>query len=226
MRYILSAFFSLCFSTAATSAQAQVIYELFTSQGCSSCPPADRIANTLADDPNILVLSYHVDYWNYLGWQDPYSSKQVTQRQRDYAAAMRSSSVYTPQLVINGTHDVVGSNRSEINRLLSDAKPLPVPTTVKKSGKEVIFNLPKSDITDAHLWLVYYDKRTSNVVPRGENAGNTLIHRNSVAKIEPIGRWDGTAQELSYVAPVDDHGIALLVQQKGGYGAIIGGAWL
>lgn len=203
-----------------------VIYELFTSQGCSSCPPADRVANSLADDPNILVLSYHVSYWNYLGWDDPYSSEASTKRQYDYASAMGTTRVYTPQVIIQGTHDVVGSRSSLVRDTLRDARKGDwLPAMLKRQAGALEAVLPRYSGAPVELFLVGYNKQTQNAVPRGENTGRTLEHRNSVTEIQSLGRWDGTAQTLKLkLKDARSEGAALLIQRRG-HKEILGGGW-
>ena len=210
----------------ASQAASPQVFELFTSQGCSSCPPADRYAASLADDPNILVLSYHVSYWNYLGWDDPYSSPEATARQRSYAAAMRSRRVYTPQAIIQGQYDVVGSERSRSRIAMRQASKQPwVPAKLKRVNNRLQVQLPESAGARAHIWLVEYQKHTSSDVARGENAGRALQHRNSVRHIQSLGEWDGGARSYTHTLATNSDGVAVLIQKGNGYGAIIGGGW-
>src|SRR6185295_6297026 len=107
---------------AAGSSSAPIVVELFTSQGCSSCPPADRLLSTLRSDPRVVPLAFHVDYWNYIGWTDPFSSARWSQRQQAYARAFASNRIYTPQLVVNGTSECVGSNEGEGRQRIAKAE--------------------------------------------------------------------------------------------------------
>lgn len=212
------------------SASAEVtspkVYELFTSQGCSSCPPADKIASNYADDPNVLVLSYHVDYWNYIGWKDPYSSERSTQRQRDYASAWNTRRIYTPQTIIQGQHDIVGSNGSKIKKQLAEENANGwVKVALTRKGNQLNYSLPASTVSNASIWLVTYDTQTGNSVPRGENRGRNLSHRNSVTHISNLSPWDGKALTNAIALPNDSDGVALLVQTSG-HGKILGAGWL
>lgn len=225
-RAILSIFASLAILSPLHAASSTKVFELFTSQGCSSCPPADRIAASLADNPDILVLSYHVDYWNYLGWKDPYSSEASTQRQRDYAAAWNTRRIYTPQAIIQGKHDIVGSNRRAIQtQLNNDTSQDWLTLSVKKSNGTLYYTLPESSVKEAEIWLVTFDKNTKNAVPRGENSGKTLLHRNSVTHIQTLGKWNGSERSTTIELPNRSDGIAILIQQPN-HGAMLGAGWI
>ena len=229
MRAFLPLF--LCAITfGAAGAQAEdrpVIYELFTSQGCSSCPPADRVAQTLADNPNTLVLSYHVSYWDRLGWKDPFSSAAATNRQYAYASAMGTTRVYTPQGVVQGEHDVVGSRAGKVRSAISKARHGEwVKASLARQGNAIEARLPSYNGKPAELFVVGYAKHTGNAVPRGENAGRNLTHRNSVTEIQSLGRWDGSEQTLRFaLEDTRSEGAALIIQHRGNR-AILGGGWL
>ncbi len=162
-----------------------VVLELFTSQGCSSCPPADRLLNDVKSD-NIIALSYHVDYWNYIGWKDPFSKSEYTNRQRSYSLKFDSSTIYTPQLVINGQEHIVGSDRRLLNQKLnkygkqSNMNRVEL-TEVSKSEDQVSFNYKvEGSITNKNIRtiLVINERKTS--VKRGENRNRELINTNIV----------------------------------------------
>ncbi len=175
-----------------------VVIELFTSQGCSSCPPADRLLTRLGDDPKLATkvfpLSFHVDYWNYIGWTDPFSSKEWSNRQRRYAQAFDTNRVYTPQLVVDGRWDCVGSSEDKVDALIDRALKLP------QLGK-VHLRLSPGDtpndlraIADAELtgaaprpldlWVALYQKDLTTSVARGENADRTLRNDYVVRRLE------------------------------------------
>jgi hypothetical protein len=202
-----------------------VVLELFTSQGCSSCPPADKLLGGLADQPGLLALSYHITYWNNLGWADPLSFDAATARQNGYAGAMGASQVYTPQLVVQGTKDVMGADEGAVTRAATDSASeglwIPVSVTVE-NGKLRILGAAKAPI-DAELLLVGYLRHSKNKVERGENAGTVAEHRNSVVSIQSLGKWNGSAIDRAEDLPQGD-GYAVLVQ-SGQYGPIIGGGW-
>jgi hypothetical protein len=222
----------------AGEASSPVVVELFTSQGCSSCPPADVYLGDLAKREDILALGFHVDYWNYIGWTDPFPSKLATERQQDYARALNLDSVYTPQMVVNGTRQGVGADRELIDGLIRAA--IAVPTrqpalTVARgaSGGLAIQIGPKPGgavIGDkpATVWLVTYDGEHTTVVAQGENGGRTLKDYQVVRGFRSIGTWTGASLDIS-VAPKDavmgTGGVAVLLQIDG-VGPIVAAAVL
>lgn len=202
-----------------------VVLELFTSQGCSSCPPADKLLGELAGRPDVIALAYHVDYWNYIGWTDPFSSKTMSDRQRRYAAAMGLSTIYTPQLVIDGEADIVGSHRgavlAELDRRRVDTGRARVAVDLRQEGGEIVVSLSPTDGTagvGADLILVGSDDKRVTEVPRGENSGRTLAEAAIVRFYSQLGTWDGTAARVQIPAsilaePVER--LSLLVQTPG-----------
>jgi len=160
-----------------------IVVELFTSQGCSSCPSADKLLSELSKNENVLALSFHVSYWNSLGWKDPYSSGQFTERQRAYARKLHLSSIYTPQMIVNGSSEFVGSNRSraqsEINKATSSQE---VNLKVVSQGQSLVtINYALSGVIENTLInIALVERHVKNEVPRGENRGRTLEHDNVV----------------------------------------------
>ncbi|MBY0356068.1 MAG: DUF1223 domain-containing protein [Rickettsiales bacterium] len=230
---IFSAFIGIMSAYSAVTAHAQTtpashpaVLELFTSQGCSSCPPADKIVSSYADNAGVLVLSYHVNYWDYLGWKDPYSSAENTERQREYAAYLRARNVYTPQVIIQGKYDVVGSNRAALQSALVKATKQPQwhePHLTRDNGGLKI-QLSEAQGIDAILLVVGFQKHSTNGVARGENAGEQLSHRNSVTSTTSLGVWNGKPLTKSFALPKGD-GAAILIQSRE-TGEIIGAGWL
>jgi hypothetical protein len=209
-----------------------VVVELFTAQGCSSCPPADRYLGELATRPDILALAFHVDYWNYIGWEDPFASKAATQRQHDYAKRMGLRYVYTPQMVIDGTLEGVGSERAVIGPLLKAAAAEPGPRaaaalTRADDGRLLVHIDAGQAPEPAMIWLVGFDHERTTHVLRGENGGQTLKDYQVVRSFEEIGTWTGEAIDLAVASSrvAGDGGAAILVQ-LGGSGHIIGAATL
>lgn len=212
-------------ATGATSYAAQplTVAELFTSEGCSSCPPADRLLQSLADNPNILALSFHVNYWDYIGWKDPFALQSSTDRQRHYARALQSSSVFTPQMIVGGRYSVVGSQGGDVKEALVKASGLAsvASITIDRAQNSAMIAPIGRIKTPLDIWLVRYQKQATSVVARGENAGSTLNHRNVVRSIEKVGSWDGAEHSISLpVARDATDGVAILLQQPG-YGAIV-----
>ncbi|HET9160630.1 MAG TPA: DUF1223 domain-containing protein [Caulobacteraceae bacterium] len=193
-----------------------VVIELYQSQGCSSCPPADLNVNAIADRPDVIALSFAVTYWDQLGWKDTFAKPAFTQRQWDYAHAFKRGEVATPQVVINGRSDVVGNIRPQIEAAIARAQPFSGPT-ISVAGNKV--TLGAGATADADVWLVRYDPRVHQVpIARGENAGKTLPHKNIVRELVRLGGWTGRA--VSFDLPTcSEPGLksAILVQaRKGG----------
>lgn len=208
------------------------VVELFTSQGCASCPPADKAAAKLADDGNVIMLSYHVDYWNYLGWADTMSSPENTKRQYDYSAAMGRSGVYTPQAVINGRAEMVGTGLGQIRDSLASAETganaLSVPITMKKAGDEVVIDIGAGE-GKADVLVVYFKSHEQVTIKAGENKDKTLDYRNIVTDVQTVGMWHGEPDTITLPArvldPSESDGCAILLQttdQNGNPGAILG----
>jgi hypothetical protein len=200
------------------------VVELFTSQGCSSCPPADAYVGELAQRSGVLALTFHVQYWDELGWRDRFGLPAATDRQRDYARVLRLSSVYTPQVVIDGTGDFVGSDRSAIGGALGSPRS-GVPVTIAVADGQVRVQIPAEGHAGASdVVLVAYLRTAVSPIGRGENAGRTLKEYNIVRSIRTLGHWDGEARE--YLAridslPADATDVAVLVQ-RARQAAIIG----
>ncbi|MBP0590801.1 DUF1223 domain-containing protein [Paraburkholderia sp. LEh10] len=200
-----------------------VVVELFTSQGCSSCPPADRFLSELSDTrSDVLPLAFHVTYWNQLGWKDPFSFDGADARQAQYAQRFRDFE-YTPEMVIDGKAEVVGSNRTAASSAIDRAKftgltAATVSATRADGGVSVSIG---PGTGSARVLLVGYDTRHVTAVGRGENAGHTLTESNVVRGIAPIGQWSGTAQTLRADAVAGEHQVVLLEANDG---AIVGAA--
>lgn len=208
----------------ALAAERPVVVELFTSQGCSSCPPADALLSTLADRPGVLALAFHVDYWNRLGWTDPFSGPWATARQTVYAAQIGADQVYTPQAVIDGRGDVVGSDRAAMEAAIAAARSDPsVPLALTSpSGSALQVSVDAAAPADAVLWLVGFDDRHDTPVRRGENAGKTLIDRNVVRSLTRLDGW-APGGTVAAARPAGDRAAVLL---QAADGRILGAARL
>jgi hypothetical protein len=208
----------------AGAASRPVVIELFTSQGCSSCPPAEVIVNELVQRPDVLPLSFHVDYWDDLGWRDRYSLASATQRQRAYARTLRRSSVYTPQAVIDGSRDIVASQKSAVMEAVSGPRE-GIATSVTISGGTLQIHVGAgSDAATADVLLVGYLREATTPIGRGENSGRTLKESNIVLWLHQLGRWNGKPREFEMSVsklPENVTDIAVLVQSAG-QGAILG----
>ncbi len=210
------------------------VVELFTSQGCSSCPTADALMEGYARRPNVLALSFSVDYWDYLGWKDTLASPKFTKRQRQYAGARGDGQVYTPQMVINGTAHVVGSNKAAIDAALvaaaRDTGEL-VGLKLQGQGQHLVIDCEGKaggvGAKDATLWLVHVTRRVDVPIKRGENSGKTITYHNVVREMMPVGMWSGqpltVKLERNAIAQSGGEIYAVLLQQ-GHAGPIIGAA--
>jgi len=216
----------------ARDAAPPVVVELFTSQGCNSCPPADHFLGELARRPDVLALAFHVDYWNYIGWTDPFASKMATQRQRDYSQRLALRYVYTPQMVINGVAEGVGAEPDTIMPLIKAAAADPAPRAVATlartgDGRLAVHIDAGSTSEPALVWLVGLDRVDTTSVLRGENEGRTATDYQVVRSFREIGTWTGAALDLDLAAnaAAGDGSVAVLVQLHG-TGRIVGAAAL
>lgn len=235
---LLVIFLSIVPTTAPTATQVDaenpILIELFTSQGCSSCPPADAILHELATRDDVIALSLPVDYWDYLGWKDTLAMPAFTQRQQAYAKQLNLRSVYTPQIIIDGVTDAVGIRQHHIERAIELRAEMlgtrRIPITPVDQGTAIVIRIgdgapPKHEST---LWLVRYNRHMTVNITRGENAGKTMTYTNVVRELTPIGMWDGTALELrlpksSLRAGYDG---AAIILQADNTGPILGAARL
>lgn len=236
---LLCASFSLGARGAETEGKAMpprpVVLELFTSQGCSSCPPADALLGELAQRPDVIALAYHVDYWDYLGWRDPYSLPEAAPRQRSYARHLHAYSIFTPQLMVNGQHSVIGSQRAGVLEALrvaqaEDTSPLAVRAHLepRAGAAELAIEVGAAGSSartgNYDVLAVGYVPAADTHVAHGENAGRLLREYNIVRSVRELGQWQGKA--ASYRSPLaqlprDVNAVAILVQTADG-GAIVG----
>ena len=206
-----------------------VVVELFTSQGCSSCPAADKFLGELAGRGDVIALSFHVDYWNYMGWADPFSRADNSARQRAYKHAMGLRYVYTPQMVVDGRTQAVGSERDAVERLIGEAAQRPsLPVVLKQNGNEIEVSVEGADDAEtAVVWLVVFDRVHKTKIERGENSGRSILNVHVVQSMTPIGKWTGQPLRISYTTDLmsPQRGAAVLVQKKG-TGPILGAAMI
>ena len=211
------------------------VVELFTSQGCSSCPKADRAIAEIADRDDIVTITYHVDYWNYLGWQDTLSSKANTDRQYAYAKTLGNTNVFTPQIVLNGARDMMAADssgiRANLDKLAQGGEGATVPVAATLTPDELSITIGDGD-GKADVVVAYFRKRTVVDIKSGENQGKQMTYRNSVTKLETVGMWDGKALTIKLPSGMIKHGqdgCAILLQahdKDGNPGRIYGAAAL
>ncbi len=223
------------FSLAAAERPLTVV-ELFTSQGCSSCPPADAFLGELAGRDDVLALSFHVDYWDYIGWKDPFASADHTRGQRDYSRKLGLRYVYTPQMVIQGAAHATGSDRSAVlDRIEKNRALARIPVELRQGGdggvRLFIADAPAKGAAaeEAAVWLVVFDREHLTPVRRGENRGRKLRNYNVVRQLSRIATWRGRALDMAVtvpdMVPGGGRACAVLVQSKA-TGRILGAAAL
>ncbi|MBL8567117.1 MAG: DUF1223 domain-containing protein [Hyphomicrobiaceae bacterium] len=220
------------------------VLELFTSQGCSSCPPADALFKSYVDRKDVVALSLPVDYWDYLGWKDTLASSKNSDRQRAYAKARGDGAVYTPQVVVNGSGHAVGSDAAAIERQIArttmDFDHRRVAMRFWRASNVLIVEAAAANPADpdrpngargneATLWLAAVQREAEVTIPKGENHGKTLKYYNVVEEMTPIGLWNGEAMRLqlpsqTFIKP-GTYRYAVIMQQ-GTTGPIIGAAWM
>ncbi|MCB1536027.1 MAG: DUF1223 domain-containing protein [Rhodoblastus sp.] len=222
-------------SAAATNAVAMErprgVVELFTSQGCSSCPPADKVVGELAKDPSLVVLSLPVDYWDYIGWKDTLASPQSTARQKGYAAARGDGQVYTPQAVIDGLTHVVGADGAAISKSLDQDRgekgALSLDVSAKVADGRATVDVGPAADRKAIVWLLEVEPSATVTVGRGENAGRTLTYTNVVRRMMRLGDYAGAPAHFETSTPTRaDMRYVALVQagEADRPGAILGAA--
>jgi hypothetical protein len=224
-------------SAGAGTAGPKVLVELFTSQGCSECPPADRIIGELAGRRDVIALTFPITYWDMLGWKDTFATEANTRRQKAYAKAMKRSGLTTPQLVVGGTDQVFGHQRDKIMAAISahtaqvGARFVPIALAIQSDHVDISISaapgaLPSGE-GEATIWVMRTLSRASVVVGGGENNKRELAYTNVVRELQRAGTWDGSARTLRLPVRAEagkQDGIAVVVQ-RGEYGAVIGAAF-
>jgi hypothetical protein len=220
----------------ANAAEPRAVLELFTSQGCSSCPPADRLVGQLVNDPSLIALSVPIDYWDYLGWRDTLANPAHSARQRAYARVRGDGQVYTPQIVVNGAADALGSDQGSIERAItqtdhkSGVMSLPVLLSVGDGTLNVKLSATGAQIS-GEVWLCPLTKAVPVVIGRGENRGHTITYHNVVRKWVKLGNLTGEQSTWSVpLAQIKAEGIdaaAVMVQEgsRDKPGIILGAAY-
>jgi hypothetical protein len=223
MKYLLTAI--LLAAAAPAAAQTRpVVVELFTSEACSSCPPADALLGQLAKNPKILALSFHVSYWNSVAWTDKYALTAATDRQSWYASLQHSDNVYTPEAVIDGGPGIVGSNQTDMQTAITQAQssqPQAIPITINQGPSVTIKLGTGATSTTAQIWLFGYDSHHTTQIGGGENSGATIDETNIVRSITQLGTWTGTQITYTMPTPAGTH-LAVLLQTP--TGQILGAA--
>ncbi len=184
--------------------------ELFTSQGCSSCPPADQIIGELAKDPSVIALSLPIDYWDYLGWKDTLADSRFSARQKAYSQMRGEREVYTPQVVVNGSTHVIGSDRARIESAIEDTKKadgvMSVPISMALAGKQINISVAASGkgaaMAHGEVWICSISKAVPIAIGRGENRGREITYHNVVRNLLKVGDWNGSSG--SWTVPLEN----------------------
>ena len=190
-------------------ADPRAVVELFTSQGCSSCPPADKLIGELANDPTIIAMSMPIDYWDYLGWKDTLADSRFTARQRAYSKVRGDREVYTPQVVVNGSAHVIGSDRAGIENAIGKTSKnesvMSVPVSMSLSGKQINVSVAQSKgpaASHGEVWICSISKAVPIAIGRGENGGREITYHNVVRNLLKVGDWNGTSE--TWTVPLEN----------------------
>lgn len=229
---LLATFSATAVSAMEMKTNPKAVLELFTSQGCSSCPAADAALRQWGEREDLITIAYHVDYWNYIGWNDVFSAPKYSKLQRAYAKSFGAGRVYTPQLIVNGKEDAVGSRREDVGQLIDEAQLfVQVDLAVTQDNLMIDLTSDGGQTVDATIWVVPFISQAETDIRRGENEGKTLTYSFIARNRLPVGMWHGeTTHQLEL--PLRDllvdgaDGMAVLVQTKrdGGPGPILGAA--
>ena len=197
-----------------------VVVELFTSQSCSSCPPADRVLEQLSGIKNVIALGCHVTYWDHLHWKDTFSRDFCTARQKNYVVTMNARGPYTPQAIINGRYEMIGSKSAQVNGTILDAarEGQIKPARMFRDGQNIKIELPDLNRPDREytLWLIGFENGESVSMKSGENTGRTVNYTNPIVKMDILGKWDGSGRLITKAASElsTASGWAVIAQEK------------
>lgn len=202
-----------------------VVVELFTSQGCSSCPPADALLKQLAQRPDVIALALHVDYWDYIGWKDIFASPAHTNRQKGYAQVGGRKMIYTPQMIVMGQQDVSGVDAMGLAEAISSFQALPRPVSLgvqRQGGRLTVSVSPEKILQDTPIMIqiLRYTRSESVDITRGELAGHRIDYANIVNDIRQVAVWDGQ-QAAAFTVEYDGTQPAAILVQQGPFGAVL-----
>ena len=205
----------LCASAALADSEQGVVVELYTSQGCSSCPPADELMAKLAQTPGVIGLALHVDYWDYIGWADTFGQASFTERQKAYAHAAGEKMIYTPQMIVAGGARVAGNQPDEVAQALAAVKPSPVLLSLQRQGGDLVIqaSAPQPLASPVVVQLVHYTDRAEVEIERGENSGLKVVYSNIVTSWQKLGDWSGVAP-LQLVTAAEGGPVVVILQSR------------
>lgn len=232
LRRLLLTLLCAAMATPALAADRPLVIELFTSQGCSSCPAADAMLLGLANDPSLLPLSLHVHYWDYLGWKDKFASEENTRRQKTYKE-LHNGRLYTPQMIVDGGASAVGNNETQVTKAIEFARrqPTSIPITLTRGANTLAVELADASKTtgsyipdSATVYAMQFRRHDKTLIEAGENRGRNIESVNNVVRITQLGTWDKTAKHFELpLSGVGKDGIAIIVQAEA-QGRIVGAA--
>jgi hypothetical protein len=203
---------------AAAQSRPLVVVELYTSQGCSSCPPADGYLAELVANPDVIALALHVDYWDYIGWKDEFANPAFTDRQKEYARAIGSRTIYTPQMIVNGVDRVEGNNPEAVDSMVKMhlMEPSGVSLRLERNGDQLAIRASGGNGAEPMIVnVVRYMPNQTVTIERGENAGRTLTYHNIVTGFESVGEWDGVEPLEMETTVSGSEPIAVFLQAEG-----------
>ncbi|MDX1781606.1 MAG: DUF1223 domain-containing protein [Thalassovita sp.] len=219
----------IAFSSPVLAGDHPVVVELFTSQGCSSCPPADAYLASLSDRDDVIALALHVDYWDYIGWKDKFADPKFTKRQKSYAIAAHRRSVYTPQVIVNGVDHVIGNHPLDVEALIAKHAQTPKPVTIGLNRRGGVLTITaradRNERAPLLVHLVRYEPERKVKIRAGENAGREMLYTNIVTEWRRLGNWD-PRQPLEMQAQVQGSHPIVVILQAPGPGPIIAAARL
>ena len=236
MSVLVAAGVGLLFVTPA-AAEPRAVIELFTSQGCSSCPEADKLLGEITKDSSVIAVSLPIDYWDYLGWKDTLADPKFTARQKAYSKIRGDRQVYTPQVVVNGKVHALGSDRASIEKAIRDSTGktgvMPVPVKISVAQGRITVSLPESSSASgtAEVWICSIAKQIPVAIGRGENRGKDITYHNVVRNWLKVGDWNG--KPATWTVPIENlnnEGVdgAIVYVQEGNRdkpGAMLGAAY-
>jgi hypothetical protein len=203
---------------AAAQSKPLVVVELYTSQGCSSCPPADGYLAELVANPDVIALALHVDYWDYIGWKDEFADPAFTERQKEYARAVGSRTIYTPQMIVNGVDRVEGNNPEAVDSMVKMhlMEPSGVSLRLERAGDQLLIRASGGNVAGPlTVNVVRFTPNETVTIERGENAGRTLTYHNIVTGFATVGEWDGASPLDMETTVSGSDPVAVFLQAEG-----------
>lgn len=198
-----------------------IVIELFTSQSCSSCPPADKIFASIANKENVIALGCHVSYWDHLHWKDTLSQDFCDMRQHGYAGLKGTKRIYTPQMIVNGSREFIGSHAAKLDTAIKNAHTIQTITIKNGDGNLIDFAIPKTGNGTYRLWAFGYKSNHKQDIKSGENRGRKVTYANAVTTYTNLGAWNGESIAKSFEKPDGYMDGIVVIAQENGYGKII-----